>query len=91
MRKTLKERRDYFVSNLSQKGFSSIHSHATFYVWARIPAEFKTSIDFSKYLLTEKNIVATPGVGFGKYGEGFIRFALTVDKAKLKKVFKKLS
>ncbi len=37
------------------------------------------SVEFSKYLIQEKRIVATPGVGFGKYGEGFMRFALTVD------------
>jgi LL-diaminopimelate aminotransferase len=39
--------------------------------------------------MEEEKIVATPGVGFGKYGEGFIRFALTVDKRKLKNIFKK--
>ena len=52
---------------------------------------FTSSIEFSKYLLEEKNIVATPGVGFGKYGEGFIRFALTVDKTVLKKTYKLLN
>ncbi len=90
LRKILKDRRDYFVKNLKAAGFKGIHSDSTFYVWTRIPKEFKTSIDFSTYLLTKKSIVATPGVGFGKHGEGFIRFALTVDKSSLKKVFQKL-
>jgi LL-diaminopimelate aminotransferase len=90
LRKTLKERRDCLMAGLKAKGFSHIYCDSTFYVWTRIPQKFKTSIGFSKYLLTEKNIVATPGVGFGKYGEGFIRFALTVDTKVLKKAIEKL-
>ena len=88
LRERIRERRDYFVDNLRKSGFNNIYSDSTFYVWARIPKGFKSSLDFSKYLLSEKRIIATPGVGFGKYGEGFIRFALTVDKNKIKQVFK---
>ncbi len=88
LRKTIRARRDYFVDNLNKSGFNNIYADSTFYVWARIPSGFKSSLDFSKYLLTEKRIIATPGVGFGKYGKGFIRFALTIDKSKLKQVFK---
>jgi len=88
LRRTIKTRRDYFVDNLKKSGFKNIHADSTFYVWARIPSNFKSSVDLSKYLLTKKRIIATPGVGFGKYGEGFIRFALTVDSSKLKQVFK---
>jgi LL-diaminopimelate aminotransferase len=90
LRRTLKDRRDFFTAGLKAKGFGHIYADSTFYVWTKIPAGFKSSIDFSKYLLREKNIVATPGVGFGKYGEGFIRFALTVDKKVLKKAIEKL-
>ena len=87
LRRTIRTRRDYFVDNLNKSGFKNIHADSTFYVWTRVPSGFKSSLDFSKYLLTEKRIIATPGVGFGKYGEGFIRFALTVDKSKLKQIF----
>ncbi|MEI8350006.1 MAG: aminotransferase class I/II-fold pyridoxal phosphate-dependent enzyme [Candidatus Omnitrophota bacterium] len=90
MRNTFKERRDVFVKGLREIGFKDIYAHATFYVWARLPAEYKSSIDFSKYLITQKRIIATPGVGFGKYGEGFIRFALTVDKAVLVQAIERL-
>ncbi|MFH1519198.1 MAG: aminotransferase class I/II-fold pyridoxal phosphate-dependent enzyme [Candidatus Omnitrophota bacterium] len=89
LRKKLKQRRDYFVNNLSCAGFKDIYADSTFYVWVKIPSRFKSSLDFSKYLLTKKRIIATPGAGFGKSGEGFIRFALTVDKLKLKQVFEK--
>jgi len=85
---TLRERRDIFVNGLKDQGFKNIYADSTFYVWVKIPPSYKSSIDFAQHLLVNKRIVATPGVGFGKYGEGFIRFALTVDKQILKKVFK---
>jgi len=79
MRKIFKERRDFFVQNIKRKIFKNVYADSTFYVWAKLPRKFKSSIELSKYLIQEKRIVATPGVGFGKYGEGFMRFALTVD------------
>ncbi|MFH1771332.1 MAG: aminotransferase class I/II-fold pyridoxal phosphate-dependent enzyme [Candidatus Omnitrophota bacterium] len=83
LRKSIKERRDLFLKILKDKGFKECFSDSTFYVWARIPGQVKSSIEFSKALLTRR-IIATPGVGFGRYGEGYIRFALTVNKQKLK-------
>lgn len=87
LRSIFKDRRDFFVENLQRTGLKNFYAQATFYVWVKVPAKFKSSLDFSKYLLSEKKIIATSGVGFGKYGEGFIRFSLTVDKSILKKVF----
>jgi LL-diaminopimelate aminotransferase len=84
IRQIIKERRDYFIAGLKDKAFNKVYAESTFYVWAKLPRKAKSSIDFSKLLMQEKRIVATPGVGFGKYGEGFIRFALTVDKQALK-------
>jgi LL-diaminopimelate aminotransferase len=83
LRKTIKERRDFFVAGLKKNGFKHIFAESTFYVWAKIPGGV-TSVDFSRSLL-EKRVVATPGVGFGKYGEGYIRFAMTVEMAVLEK------
>lgn len=91
LRKTIRQRRDIFVKGLRKKGFSQIHADSTFYVWVKIPSStFKSSIEFAKHLLAKKRIVATPGVGFGKYGESFIRFALTVDKNVLQKAIELL-
>ncbi len=84
LRRTIRERRDLFVGFLADSGFGKIYADSTFYVWAKIPKKFSSSIEFSSLLLS-RGIVATPGVGFGKYGEGFIRFALTVDKTILRK------
>ncbi|MBU1112727.1 MAG: aminotransferase class I/II-fold pyridoxal phosphate-dependent enzyme [Candidatus Omnitrophica bacterium] len=86
LRKAFKERRDVFVKNLDKAGIKKYYAQATFYVWAKIPAGFESSLDYCDYLLTKKNIVATPGVGFGSFGRGFVRFALTVDKNILEKV-----
>jgi LL-diaminopimelate aminotransferase len=88
LRKIFKERRDVFVKGLKEKGFKDLWAQSTFYVWAKIPSSFTSSIDYVKYLLEKKKIVATPGVGFGKYGEGFVRFALTCDKKILEEVIK---
>ncbi|MBU0693367.1 MAG: aminotransferase class I/II-fold pyridoxal phosphate-dependent enzyme [Candidatus Omnitrophica bacterium] len=85
LRKIFKERKNVFVAGLKERGFEGICSQATFYVWAKIPSPFKSSIEFAQHLIKKKRIIATPGVGFGKYGERFIRFALTVDKGILKK------
>lgn len=86
IRAIIKERRDIVVDILAHAGFTEIHADSTFYVWARIPVRFASSIEYASYLLNEKRIVATPGAGFGRFGEGYIRFALTVDKKMLRAI-----
>jgi LL-diaminopimelate aminotransferase len=76
------ERRDVLVDGLTTLGWRAIKPKATFYVWIKIPAK-TNSISFAARLLKEADIVATPGVGFGKYGEGYIRMALTVSKERI--------
>jgi len=80
LRRIIRERRRLLTKILKSAGFNRIYSEATFYLWVKLPPRFSSSLKFCKYLLEEKNIVATPGIGFGKWGEGFVRFALTVDK-----------
>ncbi|MDD5120834.1 MAG: LL-diaminopimelate aminotransferase [Candidatus Omnitrophica bacterium] len=77
------ERRDVLVNGLNSLGWKVEKPKATFYVWIRIPLK-SDSINFAARLLKEADIVATPGVGFGKYGEGYIRMALTVSKERIK-------
>lgn len=69
-----KERRDALLAGLKELGFEVKTPKATFYVWTHVKG---SSLDFSRMLLEKAGIVATPGVGFGEYGEGYIRFALT--------------
>lgn len=70
------ERRDALLKGLNIMGLDVKPPKATFYIWAPVPKGYD-SMGFSKLLLEEAGIVATPGVGFGEYGEGYIRFALT--------------
>ncbi len=74
MNRVYKERRDALITGLNELGLDVKPPRATFYVWARVKGK---SLDFTKMLLEKSGIVATPGVGFGEYGEGYIRFALT--------------
>ncbi len=82
-------RRDCLVNGLRSLGWQVEPPKATFYVWFRIPKKID-SIKFAGILLEKANIVATPGVGFGKYGEGYIRMALTVSEERIKEAIERL-
>lgn len=81
-RQIYQKRRDVLVKGLRQIGWSVNPPPATFYVWIETPLGY-SSVEFSQRLLNKLYIVTTPGNGFGKYGEGFIRLALTVNEAGL--------
>jgi LL-diaminopimelate aminotransferase len=83
-------RRDKLVKALNGIGLKARIPQATFYIWAKIPQGY-TSIDFSKKLLNEAKIVVTPGTGYGREGEGYIRFSLTISDDRLEQGTKRLS
>ncbi|MDD5561863.1 MAG: LL-diaminopimelate aminotransferase [Candidatus Omnitrophica bacterium] len=83
------ERRDILLDGLYALGWKAIKPKATFYVWIKIPAK-TDSISFAAKLLKEADIVVTPGVGFGKYGEGYIRMALTVSKERIREALERI-
>ncbi len=62
---------------------------ATFYVWIELAAK-EDSIGFSRKILDQADIIVTPGVGFGKYGEGYIRIALTVPEERINQAVERL-
>jgi LL-diaminopimelate aminotransferase len=76
MKKIYIERRDALIKGLKSLNIKVTPPKATFYIWTPVP-EAHTSIEFSTLLLEKAGIVATPGVGFGDHGEGYLRFALT--------------
>jgi len=88
LRKLYVERRDALVDGLRNIGWSVEKPKATFYVWAPVP-DGSPSVEFSLKLL-DAGIVATPGIGFGEYGEGYIRFALTVPVSTIKEAIRRL-
>jgi LL-diaminopimelate aminotransferase len=83
-------RRDQLLKALSDIGLKARIPKATFYIWAKIPSGF-SSIDFTKRLLEEIGIAVTPGTGYGKEGEGYIRFSLTISDDRLEEGAKRLS
>ena len=76
------KRRDVLCDGLNSLGWKVEKPKATFYVWIPVPPGY-TSSELAKTLLEKADIVATPGLGFGKNGEGFIRMTLTVPEARL--------
>ena len=86
----LQRRRDKLTKVLNEVGLSARTPRATFYIWAKIPAGY-TSVDFTKKLLDEVGIAVTPGTGYGKEGEGYIRFSLTISDDRLEEGVNRLS
>lgn len=86
---TYEKRRDLLIDGIRSLGLDVEKPKATFYVWANCP-EGTSSMDFSKELLDKAGVVATPGSGFGDYGEGYIRFALTKDIERIEKAVERM-
>ncbi|KAM3113319.1 LL-diaminopimelate aminotransferase [Phormidesmis sp. 146-33] len=74
---TFKRRRDTFVSALERIGWQVPTPQAALYVWAKLPDRWAYhSIQFAKELVKSTGVAVSPGAGFGKFGEGYVRFAL---------------
>jgi alanine-synthesizing transaminase len=71
-------RRDVLAKGLHECGWMVEVPKASMYIWARIPDAYATlgSLEFSKKLLVEAKVAVSPGIGFGEYGDGHVRFAL---------------
>lgn len=82
MQEIYRERRDALIAGLNRVGLKPEVPKASFYVWCPTPSGY-TSQEFTSLLLKEAGIVTTPGSGFGAPGEGYVRFALTVDKKRI--------
>jgi LL-diaminopimelate aminotransferase len=82
IRALYRERRNAFVQGLKGIGWEVRAPDATFYVWIPCPAKL-SSTDLCGRLLDEANVVTTPGIGFGRTAEGYIRAALTVETPRL--------
>ena len=93
VRQTVEEyrkRRDALVNGLKRVGWELEKPKGTMFVWAEIPKPLKKmgSVDFSKLLLREGKVAVSPGIGFGESGEGFVRFALVENEARIKQAVK---
>ena len=78
IRDVYQSRRDVLVKGLNDAGWKVDPPKATMFVWAKIP-DFLIemgSLEFSKQLLADAKVAVSPGIGFGEYGEGYVRFSL---------------
>jgi alanine-synthesizing transaminase len=78
IRTVYKERRDALVRGLNRAGWKIVKPKGTMFVWGRIPEKHRKmgSVEFSKFLIREAQVAVSPGLGFGEYGDEFVRFAL---------------
>ena len=85
-----RKRRDTLIHGLKRVGWEIEKPKGTMFVWAEIQKPFKKmgSVEFSKLILREGLVAVSPGVGFGEYGEGFVRFALVENEARIKQAVK---
>jgi len=85
-----RRRRDVLVGGLNRAGWEIQLPKATMFVWAKIPDQFAAmgSVEFSKLLLQEAKVASSPGIGFGEYGEGYIRFALIENEHRIRQAAK---
>ena len=83
-------RRDALVAGLKSAGIEASKPKATFYLWVRVPDGY-SSMQFSMFLLERAGVVVTPGVGFGEYGEGFVRFSLCLDIERIKEACERIT
>ena len=87
MRKIYQHRIEILYRALKEMGLELEKPRATLYLWAWVGG---SSIEYSGRLLEKTGIVATPGVGFGKYGEGYIRFSITQPTARIEEAVVRL-
>jgi alanine-synthesizing transaminase len=89
-RKAYESRRNELVKGLCSAGWTVEPPKATMFVWAEIPEKFKAmgSLEFAKLLLAKGGVAASPGIGFGENGEGFVRFALVENEHRIRQAVK---
>jgi alanine-synthesizing transaminase len=87
-----RKRRDVLVDGLNKIGWSVPKPKGTMFVWAPIPAAFRAmgSLEFAKLLIQECKVAVSPGIGFGEYGEGYVRFALVENDQRIKQALRGL-
>lgn len=85
-RKIYGKRRDVLVNGLNRIGWHVEKPKATMFVWAKIPEKFRSmgSLEFSKMLLLDGKVAVSPGIGFGEYGDEYVRFALVENELRIK-------
>ncbi|MBI5137461.1 MAG: alanine transaminase [Nitrospirae bacterium] len=79
-------RRDVLISGLARAGWKVDSPKASMFVWARIPDKYRDmgSLEFSKFLLNTAKVAVAPGIGFGEYGDQYVRIALVENEHRIR-------
>jgi len=87
---TYRRRRDCLVNGLNRLGWPVEMPRATMFVWAQIPERFREmgSLEFSKLLLKDAKVAVSPGIGFGEYGDGHVRFSLIENEERTRQALR---
>ena len=90
VRKEYEHRRDVMVKGLHDLGWMVEKPKASMYIWAELPECSKSmgSVEFSKRLLEKAKVAVSPGIGFGEYGEGFVRIALIENADRIRQALR---
>ena len=87
---TYKKRRDVLIDSFAKVGWPIEKPKASMFVWARIPEEFRKmgSLEFSKFLLKDAKVAVSAGIGFGEYGDEYVRIALIENEQRTRQAAK---
>jgi alanine-synthesizing transaminase len=89
IRETYRSRRDVLVDTFSKAGWEMTKPKATMFVWGRIPEQLgMKSMEFSKFLLDKAKVAVSPGIGFGEYGDDYVRIALVENENRIRQAAK---
>jgi alanine-synthesizing transaminase len=86
MREIYKSRRDVLFESFAKAGWGVPSPSASMFAWARLPLglEHMGSMEFSKAMVERAGVAVAPGIGFGEYGEGFVRIALVENEQRIR-------
>jgi alanine-synthesizing transaminase len=87
-----RSRRDVLCNGLNAAGWPVEPPRATMFVWAKVPEFYRAmgSLEFSKKLLVEANVAVSPGIGFGEYGEDYVRFGLIENEHRTRQAIRNI-
>jgi alanine-synthesizing transaminase len=92
VRDIYRSRRDVLISGLAGAGWTVPSPPATMFAWAPVPPAFEAigSLEFSKLLLDKAQVAVSPGIGFGEYGEGYVRIALVENEQRIRQAVRNI-
>ncbi|MED5531903.1 MAG: LL-diaminopimelate aminotransferase [Pseudomonadota bacterium] len=92
IRNEYRRRRDTLIRSMARAGWEIPEPPATMFAWAPLPKKFETmgSMEFAKLLMIKASVAVAPGIGFGEYGEGYVRIGLVENEHRIRQAAKSI-